>query len=70
MHPAKAVVGEMVAVSATVWREGHEAVRHPGYPQSWVTLSARDENSPDQCGRGPKPVLQPHPPRPDESSRC
>ena len=25
-YPAKAVVGEVVPVSATVWREGHEAV--------------------------------------------
>jgi starch synthase (maltosyl-transferring) len=25
-HPAKAVVGEQIAVAATVWREGHEAV--------------------------------------------
>jgi starch synthase (maltosyl-transferring) len=40
-YPAKAVVGEVVPVSATVWREGHDAVaatlvvRHlgPGYPQ-------------------------------------
>lgn len=25
-YPAKAVVGEVVPVSATVWREGHDAV--------------------------------------------
>ena len=25
-HPAKAVVGEVVPVSALVWREGHDAV--------------------------------------------
>ena len=25
-YPAKAVVGEIVPVCATVWREGHEAV--------------------------------------------
>ena len=25
-YPAKAVIGEMVPVRATVWREGHEAV--------------------------------------------
>ncbi|NBQ44420.1 MAG: DUF3416 domain-containing protein, partial [Mycobacteriaceae bacterium] len=25
-YPAKAVVGEVVPVRATVWREGHEAV--------------------------------------------
>ncbi|ETB26703.1 hypothetical protein O983_07440 [Mycobacterium avium 09-5983] len=25
-YPAKAVVGEVVPVSASVWREGHEAV--------------------------------------------
>jgi len=25
-HPAKAVVGEMVPIAATVWREGHDAV--------------------------------------------
>jgi len=41
IYPAKAVVGELVPVCATVWREGHEAVaatlvvRYPGpaYPQ-------------------------------------
>src|SRR6201987_1678936 len=40
-YPAKAVVGEMVPVSAAVWREGHEAVAAtlvvrylgPRYPQ-------------------------------------
>ena len=40
-HPAKAVVGEIVPVCATVWREGHEAVAAtlvvrylgPAYPQ-------------------------------------
>ena len=40
-YPAKAVVGEIVPVSATVWREGHEAVaatlvvryHGPRYPQ-------------------------------------
>ncbi len=40
-YPAKAVVGEVVPVSATVWREGHEAVaatlvvryHGPAYPQ-------------------------------------
>src|ERR1700739_1298030 len=40
-YPAKAVVGEMVRVSAAVWREGHEAVAAtlvvrylgPCYPQ-------------------------------------
>ena len=40
-YPAKAVVGEVVAVRATVWREGHEAVaatlvvryHGPHYPQ-------------------------------------
>jgi starch synthase (maltosyl-transferring) len=26
LHPAKAVVGEVIPVSATVWREGHDAV--------------------------------------------
>ncbi|MEQ0804591.1 maltotransferase domain-containing protein, partial [Mycobacterium tuberculosis] len=26
VYPAKAVVGEVVPVSAAVWREGHEAV--------------------------------------------
>jgi starch synthase (maltosyl-transferring) len=41
-YPAKAVVGELVPVCATVWREGHEAVAAtlvvrylgPAYPQS------------------------------------
>jgi starch synthase (maltosyl-transferring) len=41
MYPAKAVVGEVVPVCATVWREGHEAVAAtlvvrylgPAYPQ-------------------------------------
>ena len=40
-YPAKAVVGEVVPVSAAVWREGHEAVAAtlvvrylgPRYPQ-------------------------------------
>ncbi|GAB3005817.1 maltotransferase domain-containing protein [Saccharothrix stipae] len=38
-HPAKAVVGEHVPISATVWREGHDAVaatvvwRGPGDPK-------------------------------------
>ncbi len=41
LYPAKAVVGELLPVCATVWREGHEAVAAtlvvrylgPGYPQ-------------------------------------
>ncbi|SKU06409.1 putative glucanase GlgE [Mycobacteroides abscessus subsp. abscessus] len=40
-YPAKAVVGEVVPVAATVWREGHDAVAAtlvvrclgPSYPQ-------------------------------------
>ena len=40
-YPAKAVVGEVVPISATVWREGHDAVaatlvvryHGPVYPQ-------------------------------------
>jgi starch synthase (maltosyl-transferring) len=40
-YPAKAVVGELVPVCATVWRESHEAVEAtlvvrylgPAYPQ-------------------------------------
>ena len=42
VHPAKAVVGEVVPVCATVWREGHEAVAAtlvvrylgPAYPRA------------------------------------
>ena len=25
-HPSKAVVGEVVPIGATVWREGHDAI--------------------------------------------
>ena len=35
--PAKAVVGEIVPVRATVWREGHDAVR----PRWWCAITAR-----------------------------
>ena len=53
-YPAKAVVGEVVPVSAAVWREGHDAVAAtlvvrylgPRYPQ--VT-----RNPPAQGGAGP-----------------
>jgi len=55
-YPAKAVVGEIVPVCATVWREGHEAVaatlvvryRGQAYPQVDAgSLPSPDEPAPD-----------------------
>jgi len=69
-YPAKAVVGEIVPVCATVWREGHEAVaatlvvRYLGqaYPQlDAVSLPAPDEPTPDPVAPAArvKPVRSP-----------
>ncbi|MBB1032058.1 DUF3416 domain-containing protein, partial [Dietzia sp. SLG310A2-38A2] len=47
--PAKSVVGEVVPISATVWREGHDAlsaslvVRRPGGASSRTTMSPGSE---------------------------
>jgi len=55
-YPAKAVVGEIVPVCATVWREGHEAVAAtlvvrylgPAYPRlSYGSLTSPDEATPE-----------------------
>ena len=54
--PAKAVVGEIVPVRATVWREGHDAVsatlvvRYHGtaYP-SWPTIRRDASRPPNPC---------------------
>ena len=62
MYPAKAVVGEVVPVRATVWREGHEAVaatlvvRHLGrvYPQVGHSTSARVTSTADPGDASPK----------------
>src|SRR6516164_4826350 len=53
-YPAKAVVGEMVPVSAAVWREGHEAVAAtlvvrylgPRYPQATETRRIKAVQAP------------------------
>src|SRR6201997_795043 len=55
-YPAKAVVGEVVPVSAAVWREGHEAVAAtlvvrylgPRYPQVTETRRFRGGEAPDR----------------------
>ena len=54
-YPAKAVVGEIVPVCATVWREGHEAVAAtlvvrylgPAYPQTGPRSSASPGAAPE-----------------------
>jgi starch synthase (maltosyl-transferring) len=68
VFPAKAVVGEVVPVSATVWREGHDAVAAtlvvrylgPDYPQVGHSSHRRAaaEAAPASAGRV-KPVLLP-----------
>lgn len=65
-YPAKAVVGEMVPVSAAVWREGHEAVAAtlvvrylgPRYPQITETRRIKAVEAPERPapGLGPKAV--------------
>ena len=63
--PAKAVVGEVVPVRATVWREGHEAVAATlvvrylgsGYPQLSQPPPRRDTAA--QPGAGDTPALPP-----------
>ena len=62
-YPAKAVVGELVPVCATVWREGHEAVAAtlvvrylgPAYPQVGHG-SQREAKDPDQPTVAPTKV--------------
>ncbi|MFM9033140.1 MAG: alpha-1,4-glucan--maltose-1-phosphate maltosyltransferase [Mycobacterium sp.] len=54
-YPAKAVVGELVPVCATVWREGHEAVSAtlvvrylgPAYPRSGRSAPGRSRPTAD-----------------------
>jgi len=69
-YPAKAVVGEIVPVCATVWREGHEAVAAtlvvrylgPAYPQMGHGSSASpQEAAPESAAPTAriKPVLYP-----------
>lgn len=60
-YPAKAVVGEMVPVSATVWREGHEAVAAtlivhylgPRYPQVTKTHRVTAVQDPESESTNP-----------------
>ena len=55
-YPAKAAVGEVVPVSAAVWREGHEAVAAtlvvrylgPGYPQVTETRRVKAVQAPEK----------------------
>ena len=62
VYPAKAVVGEVVPVRATVWREGHEAVaatlvvRHLGraYPQVGHSAPAPVTSTADPDDTSPK----------------
>lgn len=69
-YPAKAVVGEIVPVCATVWREGHEAVAAtlvvrylgPVYPQMGHGSSASPEEAAPEAAAPTariKPVLYP-----------
>ena len=74
-YPAKAVVGEMVPVSAAVWREGHEAVAAtlvvrylgPRYPQVTETRRIKAVQAPERLASVPearvaervKPLLLP-----------
>ena len=69
-YPAKAVVGELVPVCATVWREGHEAVAAtlvvrylgPGYPQLGHAQFRAGNQKPTETTRSParvKPQLLP-----------
>ena len=61
-HPAKAVTGEIVPVSATVWREGHEAVSAtlvvrylgPAYPQPGQHPAAAGKVKPQLSATGMK----------------
>src|SRR3712207_4371574 len=54
-HPSKAVVGEVVPIGATVWREGHDAVAANVVWQKVGSQSA------------PKHVrMAPHPTEPDQ----
>ena len=45
-HPAKAVVGEHLAIGATVWREGHEAI---GATVRWYDPDGRRIDLPMTC---------------------
>ena len=74
-YPAKAVVGEMVPVSAAVWREGHEAVAAtlvvrylgPRYPQvTEIPPRSRRFRPPN----GPRPTLDGKAAERSGSSHC
>ncbi len=67
-YPAKAVVGEMVPVSAAVWREGHEAVaatlvvrylgtRYPAVTEMRRLKAVQTMNSTDVAPARVKPLL-------------
>ena len=72
-YPAKAVVGEVVPVSAAVWREGHEAVAAtlvvrylgPRYPQVTEIRRIKAVEAPERLASAPetrervKPLLLP-----------
>ncbi|MBV8928643.1 MAG: DUF3416 domain-containing protein, partial [Mycobacteriaceae bacterium] len=66
-YPAKAVVGEIVPVRATVWREGHDAVaatlvlrnQGPHYPQLSTAPVARPRSGHDAAQARIKPILLP-----------
>ena len=40
-HPSKAVVGEVIPVTASVWREGHDAIAANGFELAVVMLLGR-----------------------------
>ena len=57
-YPAKAVIGEMVPVRATVWREGHEAVAATLVVRYLGDAYPRPGQQPAAAGRI-KPLLSP-----------
>ena len=67
MYPAKAVVGEVVPIKATVWREGHEAVaatlvvRYLGraYPQVGHSPGTRVRAVAADAGTADSPKVKP-----------
>src|SRR5215813_10925686 len=66
-YPAKAVVGEVVPVSAAVWREGHErvaatlVVRYlgPRYPQVTETRRIKAVEAPERLAPEAKERIKP-----------
>ena len=67
IYPAKAVVGEVVPVRATVWREGHEAVAAtlvvrylgPAYPQVGHPVAARVKTAAVNLSAEESPKVKP-----------